>query len=364
MKKIIIVLFSIFCIISVEAQESAAMSNIKKSMSNMMLFNRVLPQEKVYLHFDNTGYFKGETIWFKAYVVRTDSLGLSGRSRVLYVELVTSGGDVIETDKFLIHGGQADGYIKLDDKVLESGFYERRAYTRYMTNWGEDVIFSRVFPIFDVPRKMGDDSRQVIDMHNYRRRQPNTREKVDSTWDSSRKINATFYPEGGNLVVGLPGNVAYDITDSHGAHADARVCVVDGKDTLAGSSTEYMGRGVISFIPKSTKSKLIVTDVLNHQREYEMPEVIKTGYVMNVNTVDSGYVAVHIKSTPDLYDSTVGLLLTHCGMVEALDTVTVVKNGVKIKINSTDMDDGVNQLTLIGGDGHLVADRMIFNYPQ
>ena len=38
-------------------------------------FNRLFPQEKVYLHFDNTGYFKGETIWYKAYVARADSLG-------------------------------------------------------------------------------------------------------------------------------------------------------------------------------------------------------------------------------------------------------------------------------------------------
>ena len=51
-------------------------------------FNRLFPQEKVYLHFDNTGYFKGETIWYKAYVVRADSLGAAPPSRVLYVELL------------------------------------------------------------------------------------------------------------------------------------------------------------------------------------------------------------------------------------------------------------------------------------
>ncbi|OKZ19690.1 MAG: hypothetical protein BHV77_12000 [Bacteroides sp. 43_108] len=32
-------------------------------------FNRAYPQEKAYLHFDNTGYFIGETVRFKAYVV-------------------------------------------------------------------------------------------------------------------------------------------------------------------------------------------------------------------------------------------------------------------------------------------------------
>ena len=43
------------------------------TLANMVnKFNRVFPQEKVYLHLDNTGYFKGERIWFKAYLTRTD----------------------------------------------------------------------------------------------------------------------------------------------------------------------------------------------------------------------------------------------------------------------------------------------------
>ena len=31
-------------------------------------------QEKVYLHLDNTCYYKGDTIWYKSYVVRADNL--------------------------------------------------------------------------------------------------------------------------------------------------------------------------------------------------------------------------------------------------------------------------------------------------
>ena len=52
-------------------------------LHHAMLFNEVMPQEKVYLHFDNTGYFKGETIWFKAYVTRADKGTSTDISRVL-----------------------------------------------------------------------------------------------------------------------------------------------------------------------------------------------------------------------------------------------------------------------------------------
>ena len=31
-------------------------------------FADTYPREKAYLHFDNTSYYRGDTIWFKAYV--------------------------------------------------------------------------------------------------------------------------------------------------------------------------------------------------------------------------------------------------------------------------------------------------------
>ena len=32
-----------------------------------VMVNQLFPQERVYLHFDNTAYYLGETMWFKAY---------------------------------------------------------------------------------------------------------------------------------------------------------------------------------------------------------------------------------------------------------------------------------------------------------
>ena len=56
-------------------------------------FNQLNPQEKVYLHFDNTGYYLGDTIWFKAYVVFAEQLRPTTLSKVLHVELLTPQGD-------------------------------------------------------------------------------------------------------------------------------------------------------------------------------------------------------------------------------------------------------------------------------
>ena len=52
---------------------------------NFERFANQFPTERVYVHFDNTSYYKGERIWYKAYVVREDNLHQTDLSRILYV---------------------------------------------------------------------------------------------------------------------------------------------------------------------------------------------------------------------------------------------------------------------------------------
>ena len=98
---------------------------------------KVLPvQEKVYLHFDNNCYFLGDTIWYKAYVVLADDNSPEPLSRILYVELLNEQGYLMERQQLRIDKqGQADGCFAICD-TLFAGFYEVRAYTKWMLNFG------------------------------------------------------------------------------------------------------------------------------------------------------------------------------------------------------------------------------------
>ena len=40
-------------------------------VERLTAFGRTIPQEKVYVHMDNTCYFQGDTIWFAAYTRQT-----------------------------------------------------------------------------------------------------------------------------------------------------------------------------------------------------------------------------------------------------------------------------------------------------
>ena len=128
-----------------------------------IMVNQLFPQERVYLPFDNTAYYLGETMWFKAYVTSGLADNEKPQSRVLYVELCAPEGYVVETKKYkLDENGRCHGEFELRKELL-SGYYEVRAYTRYMLNWGEEAIFSRVFPVYDKVNGDNYDFKNMLD---------------------------------------------------------------------------------------------------------------------------------------------------------------------------------------------------------
>ena len=74
----------------------------------------------------------------------------------MYVELLNPGGEIVSRQILPIRNGRCQGNFTLTHLPFYSGFYEVRAYTKYMLNFGEEVIFSRVLPVFDKPRVAGE----------------------------------------------------------------------------------------------------------------------------------------------------------------------------------------------------------------
>ena len=334
---------------------------------NIERFNHNFPQEKVYLHFDNTGYFRGETIWFKAYVVRADNYKYTDMSSVLYVELLNPTGDVIETRKLKVKDGQADGSFKLDN-LFTSGFYEVRAYTRYMTNWDDAGIFSRVFPVFNAPKKEGDYSHPVISKLGYQKRLPDVRvadEAGDSIYmETDGKLSVRFFPEGGRLVRGLRSRVAFDVTAENGqpsAEYSGFLTLSDGEKTEVRTLRE--GRGVFDYIPGDKPAVMTLKDHKGREREFVLPEADSEGCVMRVEATSDEFIDAIVTHSPGV-SGRLGMVLVNSGNVEGFSVVSLNGEVTGCRFKKSAMTEGVNQIALINDRGEVVAERMVFVYPH
>ncbi len=345
--------------VSVAVGNSSALDSLRRFVGGIESFNRLFPQEKAYLHFDNTGYFRGETMWFSAYVVRTDLGSLTDLSRVLYVELLDPTGEVVSTRKVRLENGRGSGSFKLDN-LLTSGFYEVRAYTRYMLNWDTSWAFSRVLPVFNSPGRAGDYSRAEIAAPVWRKRLPSSRE-ADTL--SAKAVNVSFHPEGGRLVQGLPTRVAFSVTDGDGRPMDCAGHLTLADGTAVEVSTQREGRGVFAYTPSGIPATLTLADVRGRRRTFTLPAADASGCVMTVDAVSGDYVDVNVRRTPDFREP-LALVLLSGGNVDAMDIIGAGEQTARRRFARSDMAPGVSQLSLIGHDGRIVAERMVFVYPH
>ena len=320
-------------------------------------FNRAYPQEKAYLHFDNTGYFIGETVRFKAYVVDCSLDSLSRLSSVLYVELVSPGGDVLDTRKIRLENGLGAGDIKLDN-VLTSGFYEIRAYTRWMVNWGSEACFSRVFPVFRRPEKEGDYSRKIIDEKSGVWRLPDYRDTPKDPLFSS-PVKVGFYPEGGRLIDGVETTVAVDITGKEFTDSIRGSVLSSDGDTLTSFVCGPDGRGLFRITPPSDGMRLVLSE--GRRRGYELPASESEGCALSVDVVSSSErILGSIKGTGSYIGTMVGMNVLHSGYVVGSGIYRLGRRPSLFILRRSDLPEGVSEIVVYDTSGRILSSRMIF----
>ena len=359
---------AILCLIAITAK-GGSLNDIKNALE---LGGAAQVQEKVYIHTDNQCYFVGDTLWYKAYVVRADNLQPTDMSRLLYVELLSPDGLLVERQTIIVSPkGYTCGQFELRDS-LYSGYYELRAYTRWQLNFNVrhhyyrtdetwwfnnkqmaadyyrvwDGLYSRVFPIYSKPDTPGDyDARRM-----YQR--PKTRvprQKKD-------ELVVTFYPEGGNLVEGVKSRVAFEVCDQYGEAVNIKGTLTTD-NTTTDIKTEYMGRGTFMTTPGRTPAKARFT-FRNKEYTFSLPKAKESGAVVKL---EGNRLNIRASGLPLINEY--GISVTCRGKLYYFSPLSKLSQGMgeaSIDIPTDQLPTGVCDLTLFNDEGAILADRLFF----
>ena len=348
--------FSTLAILIALVSATTAQSKLDSTAFRAMQVGRVMQQERVFLHFDNSAYYLGETMWFKAYVSFGEDNRPSSLSKVLYVELVAPEGYVVETKKYKIgDDGSCHGEFELNPLLL-SGYYEVRAYTRYMLNWDKSAIFSRVFAVFDKVNADNWDFKNMLD-----RKRGFSR---NGEWISSElpEASLTFFPEGGNLVAGLESRVAYELRGENGLFGEEKVTILEDGVKLLETTPQHLGKGSFTFTPKAGakyRAEVTMTDSKGKQKKhrFELPEIEPEGVVMRVNE-NGDRITVNIA---DNFAEPIelGFVVLHRGMMGFYRKFTTDgQNAFSFAKDS--LREGVNRAVLFIDNNTPLAERHFF----
>ena len=342
-----------------------AQRTVMRYAGNYHQFHEAFPQEKVYLQFDNTSYYQGETVWFKAYVVNAKDLSRAA-SRVLYVDLLTADGTLVIQQKVKVTAGQADGKIELVESNseltetvrgktwLESGFYEIRAYTMYMLNFQEKNIFSRIIPVFKRPEDPQKPLVSSTELSPYMQ----TRKQRRIRTKPLDELNISFYPEGGNIIIGRDCRVAFKAVgaDGMGVHVEGTV-----NDTLP-FNTLHDGMGEFLITPTGTRNSISV-NYKGKKYTFKLPAAEKEGYAVRLSQEQGDNLLVTCIRPLSDKNSMLGIVLSCRGEIydyrEINDKLVTAVNYISIPLDN--VPEGVCQVLMYNTDGKVLSSRMFYH---
>lgn len=378
------VMYRVLCLIGMVVgggMQMSAQSTLESMAQRLQTFGARLPQEQVFLHMDNTSYYLGDTLYYKAYVSRGDNGKPTNLSGILYCELLNDDGYLVERQMLPLEGGEAYGNFSLVDTALYAGYYELRAYTKWQLNWGVteqphsrwaeqyffnkdmardyyrdyEKLYSRVFPVYDRPLSPGDFSQDMT-------LRPLAAYYKNSAGEPETTLQ--LFPEGGNLVAGLKQRVAWEVRNEQGRTLDGtlRVTTPDGQTIT--SETINRGRGVFEvtvsagqrltaeFTPSASHDNpagaLPATTILKAEGD---------GVSLRVDTDTTG-ISVSCATAGLASQEELGVTIMCKGLLKHFQKM----DGTPIRLPVSEA--GVYQVTVFNQDGRVYADRLCFFLPS
>ncbi|HKG07238.1 MAG TPA: carboxypeptidase-like regulatory domain-containing protein, partial [Pedobacter sp.] len=327
---------------------------IDRLMAALQKWAGVHLQEKVYLHMDKPYYALGDTIWFKGYVTIGSRHQLSKLSGALYVELIDERDSLLSSLKLPLTAGMAMGDFTLGD-AYRAGNYRIRAYTRWMRNAGVDYFFDKSFVVGDF-LELTAGLEKPTELPESRQEQYELAE--------GRPVDIQFFPEGGNMVNGLYGRMAFKAvgTDGRGVDVSGKIIDNNGLEVTSFQST-HAGMGVFNILPEAGKiyqAKISLKD--GTQKNISLPKPIDEGYTLAVYQPGGDSLLVRINATETMYKDarSVNLLVQSGG-----ETIFGSKVKVSQKINSvwlrkSEFPSGIAQFTLFNEQAVPLNERIVF----
>ncbi len=178
-------------------------------------------------------------------------------------------------------------------------------------------------------------------------------------------VDLTLYPEGGDLIAGLPNRVYFEAFTPAKKPADLAGVVVDEEGSeVARFKSRHEGRGRFGLTPKAGKKySLKITQPSGIHSTYALPEVKSGAVVRSVKDIyEAGEPVVVKAGTSDGKPFSVTLRQRETEIAK-LNFVDVTSGMAKAKFTPADSFSGVLVATVWDENGKPLAERLIFRQP-
>ena len=288
----------------------------------------------------------GEDLWFKAYLINSQTLAPSDRSHTLYLQLRTASDSVVWSEKYPLVEGRTNGHIYIGTDWSQ-GEYFMEGYT--MSSFSSDSS-KAILPrrILVVDRVMQMDSISKREIKNYANQKLYSKHRFD------------LFPEGGNLIYGINSIVAFKATYGNGLPEEGSGIILEDGKAIGEFKTLHDGMGSFSLTPKPGKEYKVFLDDC---RTISFPTIERQGISLRVSENDAKGISLLVSSSEDAPQH-FSITAEQNGIVRCTAEGKVKgQRTVKIPIDYFPLQ-GIVEITLFDAVKRPVAERLVFVNPE
>lgn len=366
------------------------------SISNRLEYqSQIYPQEKVHLSLNQSSFYVGDTIQFRAFVVDALTNKQVSYSKYIYVELINPFDEIVSRVKVRCTETLYIGYICLPS-IMPDGIYTLCAYTKFMENQGPEYFCRKTVNIRSAGQSMNsfkidydvEADGVLVTVYNSEKslhetsivtrsrkeyKSKNSRFRIDrdeilskpilvSQGDQSKffmisdtcVVNLNFYPEGGYLVPNRQCLVAFKATNDLGIGVDVKGVIMHDGDTICPFQTAHKGMGVFWIMPReNTKYEAVI-----NERKWDLPLSNKAATAIHIDNSRKNVVTAAVFGNVPTDGKLI--VLSHGKLVFAnkIDREKVVE------FDREKFPTGISHFILLDETGVVMNERLAFIYPR
>ena len=297
-------------------------------------------REKLYVHTDKSFYTPGEVLWFKVYAVD----GIFNRpldlSKAAYIEMLDRDHKQVLAGKIPMSNGSGSGSIIIPASI-NSGNFLFRAYTNWMKNSGPDFFFEKTVTIV------------------------NSLKKPDwLTQAAGENYDVQFLPEGGQLVSGIEGRLAFKAIDRNGKGIESRGFILDKKnDTVSHFQTFRFGMGTFSFLPSpGNEYRAFIRREDGTVARVPFPEIHATGFILKCEDHDKTLL-IRVTTNEQSSNPGVYLVIRTRQLLKTIKAANIVNGKAEFMVGKETLGDGVSDMIIFNDQLKPVCERLYFKRP-
>ncbi len=336
-KLALIALFIVLSFASSYAQPTNRLSD--QLTGHLNALTERMPSDLIYIQTSKGIYETEEDVWFKAYALDAQFLDPSSLSKILYVQLVHEKSNrVVWQEKYELVNGFSEGHIYLDDSLLE-GNYLLMAFSASSINAAVHTLHAS--GSIKVVKNIGP-VREVIT------------DSVFSEWGHFH-----LFPEGGNLVLGLPAKLAFKAIDQQGKPMDVKGILYENDRPLIEFESVHAGMGSLDFVPKEgMKYRMKVTGG-SKDSTFLLSAVYEEGVSMQLTERNDEYATFNVYRSKAFEREKLYFRVQVRGIAYGIAVISP-KQASRVVLPLGNLPQGIAELTLFNGHFEPIVERLFY----